>query len=65
MKKYMIKLYTKCGKLTDTWFTDSLQEAEKIRTEWAEVNGITEFSYMPTIWKHNWKKRGYERILGY
>lgn len=62
---YLIKCYKPNGDLDHEEYAELLQRAEHIRAKWAKKNGITEFAYMPTIWKYNYPEACYERLSGY
>lgn len=62
--RYVVRCYAPSGDLDHEMETDSLAEAEVIRTTWALHEGITRFAYMPTIWAVNDRGKRY-RLLGF
>ena len=64
MSKYFVKCYDNNGNYSVTYYCDTLDQAIKDRTNWAEMNNNDAY-HMPSIWFNNWKTRKFERVLGY
>ena len=62
---YEINCYDKNGNLERRSYAETLEKAERIRLSWAKRHDITEFGYMPTIWKYDYKDAQYNRMEGY
>lgn len=62
---YEINCYDKNGNLERRSYAETLEQAERIRLSWAKRHDITEFGYMPTIWKYDYKDAQYNRMEGY
>lgn len=62
---YLVKCYKPNGDLDNEKYVELLERAEHIRTKWAKKNGITEFAFMPTIWKYDYSESCYKRLPGY
>lgn len=55
-KNYKVRCYTRRGDFDHEEFTDTLEKAKQIRTEWGLSIGLRpepsyDFAYYPTVWE--------------
>ena len=65
MIKYYVYCYSRTGRFVKCYDSITFERAVRIRKEWVECNDITDFGYMPTIWKYEYGTDKFERVLGY
>lgn len=62
---YEVNCYDASGNFERRSYAETLEQAERVRLSWAKRHGITEFGYMPTIWKYDYREANYNRMEGY